>query len=76
MGLNLCRKQMQSPPTRVLGALLWPIRPNITCSMDFMHDRLTDDVTFRSLNIIDNFNREELVITITLVCKVSLSPMR
>jgi putative transposase len=59
---------MNSPPTRVLEPLFLPISRKITWIMDSMHDTLTNDVTFRSLNIIDDFNREELVITITLVC--------
>lgn len=40
---------------------LWvPERPNTCWSMDFMHDHLTDGRSYRSLNVIDDFNRELL----------------
>jgi putative transposase len=37
-----------------------PSRPNGVWSMDFMHDQLSDARSFRSLNVIDDFNRELL----------------
>jgi putative transposase len=63
MGLNLRKKQKKILPARVLEPQLWPIGPNNTWSMDFMHDTLTNGVSFRSLNIIDDFNLEGLLIT-------------
>lgn len=64
MGLNLRRNHKERVPARIMEPLLQPIRPNITWSMDFMHDTLNNGVTFRSFNVIDDYNREALNITI------------
>jgi putative transposase len=64
MGLNLRRKRKKRLPARIMEPLLQPIHPNITWSMDFMHDTLSNGITFRSLNIIDDYNREALNITV------------
>jgi putative transposase len=37
-----------------------PERPNDTWSMDFMADRLTNGRSFRTFNVLDDFNREGL----------------
>ena len=41
-----------------------PDRPNQVWSMDFMSDQLWSEKTFRTLNIIDDFNREGLAIDV------------
>jgi len=64
MGLNLRRKRKKRLPGRIMEPLLQPIYPNITWSMDFMHDTLSNGINFRSLNIIDDYNREALCLAI------------
>ena len=41
-------------------ALAPPSAPNVVWSMDFMHDQLSDARSYRSLNVLDDFNRELL----------------
>jgi len=64
MGLYLRRKHKKRIPARIKEPLVLPIGPNITWSMDFMQDTLINGRKFRTLNIIDDFNRESLNITI------------
>lgn len=64
MGLNLRRKRKKRLPARIMEPLLQPIYPNITWSMDFMQDTLSNGINFRSLNIIDDYNREALCLTV------------
>ena len=42
------RSQVLQPPTQ----------PNRVCFMDFMHDQLGDARSYRSLNVLDDLNRE------------------
>ncbi|SMO86607.1 putative transposase [Solitalea koreensis] len=64
MRLNLRNKRKKRLAARIKAPLLRPIGPNITWSLDFMHDTLINGKTIRTLNIIDDFNREALSITV------------
>lgn len=63
--LNLRRKTRKRVPLRIKQPLLQPLMPNINWSMDFMRDTLWVGKPFRTFNIIDDFNREVLNITIS-----------
>ncbi len=43
-----------------------PRKINIMWSMDFMHDSLSDGLSFRTFNVIDDYNREGLGIEVDL----------
>lgn len=64
MHLNLRRKSKRRLPARTKASLTLPVQPNGVWSMDFMYDRLMNGRSFRTLNILDDFNREALNIVI------------
>jgi putative transposase len=64
MRLNLRRKYKQRLPSRIKLPLIQPLYPNMNWSMDFMSDALLVGRPFRSFNVIDDYNREALNITL------------
>lgn len=63
-GLSKRRRTKKRVPDRVKEPLCLPIGPNITWSMDFMADRLIGGTKVRTFNVIDDFGREALNITV------------
>jgi len=64
LGMAQRRKIKRRIPNPDKKVLLQPTRPNITWSLDFMEDRLENGRRFRTLNIIDDYNREVLAIEV------------
>jgi putative transposase len=64
LGMNLKRKHKRRLPKRVKEPLVQPGQSNQSWSMDFMSDVLTTGMRFRTLNIIDDYNREVLAIEV------------
>lgn len=59
--MNKRKKHKRRIPNPQKQSLAQPIGPNICWSMDFMEDRLENGRKVRILNIIDDFNREGLL---------------
>ena len=64
LSLHLKRKPKKRLPARVAQTLAVPQQRNQTWSLDFMSDSLSNGRTFRTLNVIDDFNREALWIEV------------
>lgn len=64
LALNLRIKPRKRVPKRYPEPLAVPGGPNECLSLDFMSDALQDGRRFRTLNVIDDFNREAVAIEI------------
>jgi len=64
MALHLKRKSKKRLPARAAQTLVVPVQTNQTWSLDFMSDALSNGRAFRTLNVIDDFNREALWIEV------------
>jgi putative transposase len=62
--LNLRRKPKKRLPTRSPQPLSQPNAANVSWSMDFMRDSLSSGRSFRTFNVLDDYNREALWIEI------------
>lgn len=66
LGLNLIRKRRRRLASRERQNLEVPEKYNEVWSMDFMSDALFNSRRFRTLNVIDDYNREAIWIEIGL----------
>ena len=64
LSLHLQRKPKKRLPARTARPLVVPAEADQTWSLDFMSDTLADGRTFRTLNVIDDYNREALWIEV------------
>ena len=64
MGLNLHRKPKKRLAPRTAQVLVVPGQSNQTWSLDFMSDSLSNGRAIRTLNVIDDYNREGLWIEV------------
>lgn len=64
LNLKLRKRGRKRLPARKKQSLVQTQAPNITWSIDFMHDALWSGRKFRTFNVIDDFNREVLWIEI------------
>ena len=64
MAQHLKRKPKKRLPARTARTLVVPEQMNQTWSLDFMSDALSNGRAFRTLNVIDDFNREALWIEV------------
>lgn len=62
LGLNIRVKPRKRIPKGEAKVILQPLKPNLCWSIDFMSDALICGRKFRTLNVIDDYNREGLMI--------------
>lgn len=66
MGLNLSRRTKKRLPKIIKVPLIAPQEPNTMWALDFMYGTLYYGRSFRTLNVIDESNREVLAIEVDL----------
>ena len=64
LALNLRPKPKKRLPARIAQVLAQPAQADQSWSLDFMSDSLSNGRAFRTLNILDDFNREALWIEV------------
>ena len=64
LALHLQRKPKKRLPAQIAQTLAVPEQRNQTWSLDFMSDALSNGRMFRTLNVIDDYNREALWIEV------------
>ena len=62
LGLNIRVKPRKRIPKGEAKMLIQPIRANVCWSMDFMSDAMINGRKFRTFNVIDDYNREALMV--------------
>jgi len=60
LNLNIRKKPKKRLPSRNPKPLVQPESPNVSWSLDFMHDSLITGKPFRIFHVLDDFNRELL----------------
>ena len=65
LGLNIRVKPRKRIPVGQAKPLLQPIQANACWSMDFMSDALCCGRKFRTFNVMDDYNREALLVTVS-----------
>lgn len=65
MGLSRRRRKKRRIPNPEKRPLLQPPSPNDTWSIDFVEDRLENGRKIRTLNILDDFNREAVAMEVS-----------
>ena len=64
LGLNIRVKPRKRIPVGKAKPLLQPIQANACWSMDFMSDALCCGRKFRTFNVMDDYNREALLVRV------------